>query len=153
MTTMSDLTLRPFEVHVPEEDLVDLQRRITVVRWPSRELVADRSQGVQLATLRSSPRDRRPAHRPHRPRRSGQRRLRPGAAVAACFGFSGEPTEVGWDPGRTARAWAELMGRLGYNRYVAQGGDVGAVVPERRLDAGSDASAGIGPSGGIIPSG
>jgi pimeloyl-ACP methyl ester carboxylesterase len=69
------------------------------------------------------------------------------------YGFSGEPTELGWDPGRTARAWAELMGRLGYNRYVAQGGDVGAVVPERRLDAGSDASAGIGPSGGIIPSG
>ena len=46
------------------------------------------------------------------------------------YGFSGEPTELGWDPGRTARAWAELMGRLGYTRYVAQGGDVGAVVTD-----------------------
>jgi Epoxide hydrolase N terminus len=51
MTNMSDLTIRPFEVHVLEEDLVDLQRRIAATRWPSRELVADRSQGVQLATL------------------------------------------------------------------------------------------------------
>ena len=46
------------------------------------------------------------------------------------YGFSGEPTEVGWDPGRTARAWAELMNRLGYSRYVAQGGDVGASVTD-----------------------
>jgi pimeloyl-ACP methyl ester carboxylesterase len=46
------------------------------------------------------------------------------------YGFSGEPTEVGWDPGRTARAWAELMRRLGYGRYVAQGGDVGAAVTD-----------------------
>ena len=46
------------------------------------------------------------------------------------YGFSGEPTEVGWDPGRIARAWAELMHRLGYTRYVAQGGDVGAVVTD-----------------------
>ena len=38
------------------------------------------------------------------------------------YGFSGEPTEVGWDVGRVARAWAELMNRLGYTRYVAQGG-------------------------------
>ena len=46
------------------------------------------------------------------------------------YGFSGEPTEVGWDLGRTARAWAELMRRLGYTRYVAQGGDVGAGVTD-----------------------
>ena len=46
------------------------------------------------------------------------------------YGFSGEPTEVGWNPGRVARAWAELMHRLGYTRYVAQGGDVGAVVTD-----------------------
>ena len=37
------------------------------------------------------------------------------------YGFSAEPTELGWDAGRTARAWAELMRRLGYTRYVAQG--------------------------------
>jgi pimeloyl-ACP methyl ester carboxylesterase len=46
------------------------------------------------------------------------------------YGFSGEPTEIGWDPGRVARAWATLMQRLGYTRYVAQGGDVGAVVTD-----------------------
>ena len=46
------------------------------------------------------------------------------------YGFSGEPTELGWDPGRIARAWAELMHRLGYTRYVAQGGDVGAAVTD-----------------------
>ncbi len=46
------------------------------------------------------------------------------------YGFSGEPTELGWDASRTARAWAELMHRLGYTRYVAQGGDVGALVTD-----------------------
>ncbi len=46
------------------------------------------------------------------------------------YGFSGEPAELGWDLGRTARAWAELMRRLGYTRYVAQGGDVGAGVTD-----------------------
>jgi pimeloyl-ACP methyl ester carboxylesterase len=46
------------------------------------------------------------------------------------YGFSGEPTELGWGPGRTAHAWAELMGRLGYGRYVAQGGDVGASITD-----------------------
>ena len=46
------------------------------------------------------------------------------------YGFSGEPAEIGWDPGRIARAWAELMRRLGYTRYVAQGGDVGAAVTD-----------------------
>jgi len=46
------------------------------------------------------------------------------------FGFSGQPTELGWDPGRVGRAWAELMKRLGYNRYVAQGGDIGANVTD-----------------------
>jgi len=46
------------------------------------------------------------------------------------YGFSGEPTELGWDVGRVARAWAELMRRLGYDRFVAQGGDVGAGVTD-----------------------
>ena len=46
------------------------------------------------------------------------------------YGFSAEPTELGWDPGRVAEAWAELMQRLGYTRYVAQGGDVGAAVTD-----------------------
>jgi pimeloyl-ACP methyl ester carboxylesterase len=46
------------------------------------------------------------------------------------YGLSGTPAEVGWDLGRTARAWAELMRRLGYSRHVAQGGDVGAGVTD-----------------------
>ncbi len=46
------------------------------------------------------------------------------------YGFSEQPTSVGWDPGRTAQAWAKLMDRLGYDRYVAQGGDVGAAVTD-----------------------
>src|SRR5919107_168231 len=46
------------------------------------------------------------------------------------YGFSGEPSELGWDVGRFAGAWAELMRRLGYTRYVAQGGDVGAGVSD-----------------------
>ena len=44
------------------------------------------------------------------------------------YGYSGKPTTTGWGPERIARAWAVLMKRLGYTRYVAQGGDWGAVV-------------------------
>ena len=46
------------------------------------------------------------------------------------YGFSAKPTATGWDPPRTARAWVELMKRLGYNRFVAQGGDWGAAVTQ-----------------------
>jgi len=46
------------------------------------------------------------------------------------YGFSPEPRELGWGPGRVAEAWAELMHGLGYTRYVAQGGDVGAAVTD-----------------------
>jgi pimeloyl-ACP methyl ester carboxylesterase len=48
----------------------------------------------------------------------------------AGYGFSGKPTSTGWGPERMARAWAELMERLGYTRYVAQGGDWGALVTD-----------------------
>jgi pimeloyl-ACP methyl ester carboxylesterase len=47
------------------------------------------------------------------------------------YGFSGKPTSTGWGPERMGRAWAELMGRLGYDRYVAQGGDWGAFVVDQ----------------------
>ncbi|RWL42460.1 MAG: epoxide hydrolase [Mesorhizobium sp.] len=47
------------------------------------------------------------------------------------YGFSGKPTETGWDPPRIARAWIVLMKRLGYDRYVAQGGDWGALITEQ----------------------
>jgi pimeloyl-ACP methyl ester carboxylesterase len=46
------------------------------------------------------------------------------------YGFSGKPTATGWDPPRTARAWVTLMKRLGYTRFVAQGGDWGAAVTQ-----------------------
>ena len=46
------------------------------------------------------------------------------------YGYSGKPQEAGWDPARIARAWAELMKRLGYTQFVAQGGDWGAVITD-----------------------
>jgi hypothetical protein len=46
------------------------------------------------------------------------------------YGFSGKPTTTGWDPARIARAWAVLMQRLGYTRFVAQGGDWGAIITD-----------------------
>jgi pimeloyl-ACP methyl ester carboxylesterase len=46
------------------------------------------------------------------------------------YGFSGQPVEFDWNVGRIGRAWAELMRRLGYRRYVAPGGDVGAAVTD-----------------------
>ena len=59
------------------------------------------------------------------------------------YGFSDRPASVGWDPGRVAQAWAELMKRLGYTRYVAQGGDVGAAVTDTMALQGPDGLAGI----------
>jgi pimeloyl-ACP methyl ester carboxylesterase len=61
----------------------------------------------------------------------------------AGYGFSGQPTEVGWNPGRMAQAWAELMRRLGYTRYVAQGGDVGASVTDTMGRQAPEGLAGI----------
>ena len=182
--------IRPFSVNVPEEALDDLRRRLAATRWPSKELVEDRSQGVQLATIRELARywgtdyDWRKAeaklnalpqftteidgveiHFIHvRSRHENALPLImthgwPGSVIELLetvgpltdptahggraedafdlvlpslpgYGFSGEPAELGWESGRTARAWAELMGRLGYSRYVAQGGDVGALVTD-----------------------
>jgi pimeloyl-ACP methyl ester carboxylesterase len=182
--------IRPFQVNVAEADLADLRRRIQAARWPTKELVEDRSQGVQLATLRELARywateyDWRKAeaklnalpqfvtkiddvdiHFIHvKSRHPNAMPLImthgwPGSVIELLetvgpltdptshggtpedafhlvlpslpgYGFSGEPAELGWDAGRTARAWAELMHRLGYTRYVAQGGDVGALVTD-----------------------
>ena len=190
MTTMTDLTIRPFEIHVPEEDLADLQRRIAATRWPGKELVADRSQGVQLATIqelarywatdydwraceaklnalpqfkteidgvdihfihvKSAHADALPLIMTHGwpgsviellgavgpltdPTAHGGRAGDAFDLVLPSlpgYGFSAEPAEIGWDPGRVARAWAELMHRLGYTRYVAQGGDQGAAITD-----------------------
>jgi pimeloyl-ACP methyl ester carboxylesterase len=188
--TMTDRIIRPFEVHVPGQDLTNLQRRLTATRWPGQELVADRSQGVQLATIQAlvnywgtgydwraceaklnalpqftTEIDGLVIHFIHvKSRHEGALPLIithgwPGSVLEMLgvigpltdptahggsaedafdlvvpslpgYGFSGEPAEAGWDPGRIARAWAELMNRLGYTRYVAQGGDQGAAVTD-----------------------
>jgi len=190
MTDTAATAVRPFVVDVPEEALTDLRRRLEATRWPTRELVEDRSQGVQLATLKELVRywatdydwrkaearlnafpqfvtkidgvdihfihvkSRHPNAMPlimthgwpgsvielldtvgplTDPTRHGGA---PGDAFHLVlpslpgYGFSGEPTELGWDSARIARAWATLMDRLGYKRYVAQGGDVGATVAD-----------------------
>jgi len=183
-------SIRPFHAAIPDEALEDLHRRIASARWPSGELVADRSQGVQLATIRELARywasehdwrkcearlnalpqfkteiDGLDIHFIHA-RSSHENALPliithgwPGSVIELFgvvgpltdpaayggraedafdlvlpslpgYGFSAEPKEVGWDPGRVARAWVELMRRLGYTRYVAQGGDQGAAVTD-----------------------
>ncbi len=182
--------IRPFQVDMPEEAIADLQRRIAATRWPSRELVADRSQGVQLTTLQELTRywaadydwrrceaelnalpqftteiDGVDIHFIHvkSPHADAMPLIIthgwPGSVIELLeavgpltdptehggraedafdlvlpslpgYGFSGEPAEIGWNPGRVAQAWAELMNRLGYTRYVARGGDVGASVTD-----------------------
>ena len=183
--------VRPFQVDVPQEKLDELRRRIDAARLPSKELVDDRSQGVQLATIqelarywkgdydwrkaeaklnalpqftteidgvdihfihvKSKHEDALPLIMTHGWPGSVIELLEAagpltdptahgGSAEDAFhlvlpslpgYGFSGEPTEVGWNVGRIAKAWAELMHRLGYTRYVAQGGDVGASVTDQ----------------------
>jgi pimeloyl-ACP methyl ester carboxylesterase len=191
MTTVETATeIRTFRFEIPQEKIEDLRRRIESTRWPSKELVDDRSQGVQLATLKAvadywttgydfgrvaerlnalpqftSEIDGVEIHFIHV--RSEHEHALPlimthgwpgsviellevigpltdptahgGAAEDAFdlvlpslpgYGFSAEPTEIGWYTGRVAQAWAELMHRLGYTRYVAQGGDQGAAVTD-----------------------
>jgi pimeloyl-ACP methyl ester carboxylesterase len=192
--------IRPFTVpEVPQAELEALRARVAATRWPPRELVADRSQGVQLATIQELARywttdyDWRKCeaslnalpqftteiggvdiHFVHvkSPREDALPLIIthgwPGSILEMLgvtgpltdpaahgghagdafdlvipslpgYGFSGQPAEAGWDPGRIAQAWAELMRRLGYTRYVAQGGDQGAAV--------TDAMAGQAPGG------
>ena len=188
--TQATAEIRPFHVAMPAEKLDDLRQRIGAARWPSKELVGDRSQGVQLETLQTLARywldeydsgriearlnalpqfvteiDGVDVHFIHV--KSAHENALPltmthgwpgsvielidsigpltdptahGGRAEDAFhlvlpslpgdGLSGEPVEIGWDLGRTARAWAELMRRLGYTRYVAQGGDVGAGVTD-----------------------
>ena len=190
-TTVETATgIRPFQVDVPEVELAELRRRIETTRWPGKELVDDRSQGVQLATMQALTRywttdyDWRKAeeklnalpqfttgidgveiHFIHvRSKHKNALPLImthgwPGSVIELLetvgpltdptphggraedafhlvlpslpgYGLSGEPAELGWNVSRVAQAWAELMHRLGYTRYVAQGGDVGAAVTD-----------------------
>ena len=199
----SETDIRPFQVDTPDEAITELRRRIAATRWPSKELVADRSQGVQLATIQELTRywaadydwhaceaklnalpqfttqiDGVNIHFIHvKSRHENALPLImthgwPGSVIELLeavgpltdpiahggtaedafdlvlpslpgYGFSSEPTEIGWDPGRVARAWAELMHRLGYTRYVAQGGDVGAAVTDAMGRQAPEGLAGI----------
>jgi pimeloyl-ACP methyl ester carboxylesterase len=190
-TTVGSATeIRPFQIEISDEQIDDLRRRIAATRWPTKELVDDRSQGVQLATVRALARywandydfgrieerlnalpqftteiDGVDIHFIHvRSRHENALPLImthgwPGSVIELLdtvgpltdptahggspedafhlvlpslpgYGFSSEPTELGFDAARTARAWGELMQRLGYDRYVGQGGDVGALVTD-----------------------
>jgi pimeloyl-ACP methyl ester carboxylesterase len=193
----------PFRVSFPQAQLDELRKRVLAARWPTRELVADRAQGVQLATMRELARywtteydwrkcearlnalpqfttgiDGVEIHFIHvRSRHENALPLImthgwPGSVLELLetigpltdptahggspedafhlvlpslpgYGFSGEPTELGWDSGRIARAWAALMKRLGYKRYVAQGGDVGADVTDAMGRQGPEGLIGI----------
>ena len=195
--------IRPFRVDMPEETIADLRRRLAATRWPSKELVDDRSQGVQLMTIRELARywmtdydwracearlnalpmfkteiDGLDIHFIHvKSRHENALPLIithgwPGSVIELLevigpltdptghggsaedafdlvlpsvpgYGFSGEPAEIGWNPGRVAPAWAELMRRLGYTRYVAQGGDVGAAITDTMGRQAPEGLAGI----------
>jgi len=201
MSAMTDV--RPFQVDIPEQELTELRRRIDATRWPTKEPVSDRSQGVQLATMQALARywvgdydwrrceaklnalpqfkteiDGVEIHFIHvKSRHPNALPLImthgwPGSIVEMVdsvgpltdppahggraedafdlvlpslpgYGFSAEPTETGWDLGRIGRAWAELMRRLGYTRYVAQGGDVGAGVTDAMGRQGPEGLVGI----------
>jgi pimeloyl-ACP methyl ester carboxylesterase len=183
-----DNTIRSFKINVPEDQLVDLRRRIAATRWPDRETVADQSQGAQLVKFQELIRywgtdydwrrietklnalpqfvtmiDGVDIHFIHVRSRNANvlpviiTHGWPGSVIEQLklidpltnpaahggraedafdvvipslpgYGFSGKPTGTGWDPDRIAQAWAELMKRLGYTRYVAQGGDWGAPI-------------------------
>jgi pimeloyl-ACP methyl ester carboxylesterase len=183
--------IRPFHFRVSDEQLADLSRRIQATRWPDKELVADASQGVQLATMqalakywgtnydwrkfeakldalpqftteidgvtihfihvRSKEKNPLPIIITHGWPGSVVEQLKiidllsnPTAHGGSAsdgfdvvipslpgYGLSGRPTAIGWDPIRIARAWVVLMKRLGYTRFVAQGGDWGNAVTEQ----------------------
>jgi pimeloyl-ACP methyl ester carboxylesterase len=202
-TVGTAIDVRPFNVEVPDEELAELRRRIGATRWPSMELVDDRSQGVQLKTVKELARywekehdwrkceaklnalpqftteiDGQDIHFIHvKSKHDDALPLImthgwPGSVVELLetvgpltdptahggtaedafhlvlpslpgYGFSAEPTELGWNVGRIAMAWAELMHGLGYTHYVAQGGDVGASVTDQMGRQGPEGLAGI----------
>src|ERR1700735_2552777 len=160
----SETEIRPFRVGMSDEAVADLRRRIAASRWPSRELAADRSQGVQLATVQELARywaadydwrrceaklnalpqftteiDGRDIHFIHvKSEHADALPLImthgwPGSVIELleAVGPLTDPAAHGGRPGgAVARAWAELMHRLGYTRYVAQGGDQGASITD-----------------------
>jgi pimeloyl-ACP methyl ester carboxylesterase len=188
--TTNATAIRPFTVEVPQAEIDALRGRLAATRWPDKEKVDDRSQGVQLAKLRPlveywgtgydwrkvearlnalpqfmteidgldiqfahirSPHDDAlPLLMTHgwpgsiiellkviepltNPTAHGGRAEDAFHLVLPTmpgYGFSGNPTSSGWGPARMASAFHELMLRLGYRRYVSQGGDWGAIISE-----------------------
>jgi pimeloyl-ACP methyl ester carboxylesterase len=180
----------PVRIEFPEEALADLRRRLAATRWPDGETVADRSQGVRLATMKdlvrhwqteydwrkaeaklnalpqfvteidgldiqfAHVRSRHPNALPlimthgwpgsifellkvvgpltDPPAHGGRAEDAFDLVLPSMpgYGLSGKPQAAGWNPDRIARAWDELMKRLGYSRYVSQGGDWGAVISD-----------------------
>ena len=188
ITSADDTSVRLFEINIPDEELVELRKRIEGTRFPEKETVDDPSQGVQLefikalanywateydwrkceARMKALPNfiteiDGLDIHFIH-VRSKEENALPmivthgwPGSPIEqmkilgpltdptayggnaedafdvvipsmAGYGFSGKPTEPGWDPARMASAWTVLMKRLGYEKFVAQGGDWGGFV-------------------------
>jgi pimeloyl-ACP methyl ester carboxylesterase len=200
---LSNTDIRALQVEVPEAALTDMRERIATTRWPHKELVNDRSQGVQLSTLQELARywqtdydwrrcedelnatpqysteiDGVGIHFLHirSPHENALPLIMthgwPGSVIELLgiigpltdpiayggtaddafhlvlpslpgYGFSAEPAEVGWDVGRIGKAWAQLMARLGYTHYVAQGGDVGAAVTDAMGRQAPEGLAGI----------
>jgi pimeloyl-ACP methyl ester carboxylesterase len=195
--------VRPFRVDVPDQAIDDLRRRIAATRLPTKELVEDRTQGVQLETIEALARywakeydwrrceerlnalpqftteiDGLNVHFIH-VKSAHENALPivishgwPGSVIElletiepltdptahggsaddafdvvlpslAGYGFTAKPTEPGWYAGRDAQAWPELMHRLGYTRYVAQGGDQGAAVTDSMAREVADGLIGI----------
>ena len=203
VTIIDDTSVKPFTVEFEQDAIDDLRRRIDATRWPSKELVRNRSQGVQLAATQALARfwtteydwracearlnalpqfktelDGLNIHFIHvkSPHANALPLVMthgwPGSIIELLetigpltdptayggneedafhlvlpsipgYGFSDEPTEVGWGPIRIGRAWHELMLRLGYTRYVAQGGDVGSQVTDAMGRLGLDGLVGI----------
>jgi pimeloyl-ACP methyl ester carboxylesterase len=202
-TVETTVEVRPFQVEIPEEKIDDLRHRIKATRLPSKELVDDRSQGVQLATIQAlgdywmneydfgrvesrlnplpqftTEIDGEDIHFIHvQSRHEDALPLImthgwPGSIIELLetvgpltdptahgggeedafhlvlpslpgYGFSAVPSELGWYAGRFAEAWGKLMPRLGYTRYVAQGGDVGAAVTDAMGRQGPEGLIGI----------
>ena len=203
-TTVETTTaVRPFQVEIPQDKIDDLRRRIESTRWPSKELVPDPTQGIQLAMLQALARywaeeydfgrlesrlnalpqytteiDGLDIHFIH-VKSEHENALPliithgwPGSIVEMLgvigpltdptahggsaedafdvvipsipgYGFSAEPKEPGWDSARIAGAWIDLMDRLGYTGYVAQGGDQGAGVTDAMGRIAPDALLGV----------
>jgi pimeloyl-ACP methyl ester carboxylesterase len=132
--------IRPFHVKVPEEQLAELRRRVKATIWPERETVNDSTQGVQLGTTQALAsywatdyeqlKIIEPLTNPTAYGGNASDAFDVVIPSMPGYGFSGKPATTGWDPAHIARAWTVLMLRLGYNKFVAQGGDWGAVIVE-----------------------